>query len=105
GDLNNDGTIVAGIRAYDVRSDVKDNNKRLLDFGTRGGTLVVQYIQSVGAFNVGKFTPYPATASTKRVTVEEAPVQILAPGDSVFHYPNEIKPSDFNVWVRERGVD
>jgi LmbE family N-acetylglucosaminyl deacetylase len=104
GDLGKFDTIVVGIRAYDVRSDVKDNNKRLLDFVSRGGTLVVQYNQSVGAFNAGKFTPYPATATAKRVTVEEAPVQILAPGDSVFHYPNEIKPSDFDGWVQERGV-
>jgi hypothetical protein len=38
------------------------------------------------------------------VTVEEAPVEILAPNDSVFHYPNEIKASDFDGWVQERGV-
>src|SRR5262249_9578247 len=104
GDLSKFDTIVTGIRAYDVRSDVKDNNKRLLDFVSRGGTLVVQYNQSVGAFNVGKFTPYPATATAKRVTVEEAPVEILAPADSVFHYPNEIKTSDFDGWVQERGT-
>jgi LmbE family N-acetylglucosaminyl deacetylase len=104
GDLSRFDTIVVGIRAYDVRGDVKDNNKRLLDFVSQGGTLVVQYNQSVGAFNAGGFTPYPATASAKRVTVEEAPVEILAPGDSIFHYPNEIKSSDFDGWVQERGV-
>jgi hypothetical protein len=104
GDLSRFDTIVVGIRAYDVRGDVKDNNKRLLDFVSQGGTLVVQYNQSVGAFNAGGFTPYPVTASAKRVTVEEAPVEIMAPDDSVFHYPNEIKPSDFNGWVQERGV-
>jgi LmbE family N-acetylglucosaminyl deacetylase len=104
GDLSKYDTIVVGIRAYDVRGDVKDNNKRLLDFVSRGGTLVVQYNQGVGAFNAGKLTPYPATATAKRVTVEEAPVEILAPDDSVFHYPNEIKTSDFDGWVQERGV-
>ncbi|HKV42023.1 MAG TPA: NEW3 domain-containing protein, partial [Blastocatellia bacterium] len=104
GDLTRYGTIVLGIRAYDVRSDVKDNNQRLLDYVSRGGTLVVQYNQSVQAFNAGTFTPYPMTASTKRVTVEQAPVQILVPDDSIFHFPNEIGSSDFEGWVQERGV-
>jgi LmbE family N-acetylglucosaminyl deacetylase len=104
GDLSRFDTIIVGIRAYDVRGDVKDNNKRLLDFVSQGGTLVVQYNQSTGTFNAGGFTPYPATASAKRVTVEEAPVEILAPNDSIFHFPNEIKPSDFDGWVQERGV-
>ena len=26
------------------------------------------------------------------------------PDDSLFHYPNEIKASDFDGWVQERGV-
>lgn len=104
GNLSRFGTIVLGIRAYDVRSDVRDNNKRLLDFVERGGTLVVQYNQSVGAFNSGKYTPFPATASNERVTVEEAPVEILAPDDSVFSYPNRISVRDFEGWVQERGV-
>ncbi|MGH9765453.1 MAG: NEW3 domain-containing protein, partial [Blastocatellia bacterium] len=104
GDLSKYGTIVLGIRAYDVRADVRDNNKRLLDFVSRGGTLVVQYNQSVGTFNSGDYTPYPATATTKRVTVEEAPVKVLAPNDSVFNYPNKIGDKDFDGWVQERGT-
>lgn len=104
GNLNRFDTIVLGIRAYDVRSDVRDNNKRLLDFVERGGTLVVQYNQSVGTFNSSKFTPFPATASNERVTVEEAPVEILAPEDPVFNFPNKITARDFDGWVQERGV-
>ena len=75
-----------GIRAYDTQKDVATNNKKLLDFVSAGGTLVVQYNASVGDFNAGKFTPYPAELSRARVSVEEAPVEILAPEDSVFHY-------------------
>lgn len=104
GNLSRFDTIVLGIRAYDVRSDVRDNNKRLLEFVERGGTLLVQYNQSVSAFNSGKYTPFPATAGNERVTVEEAPVDILAPQDSVFNYPNRITARDFEGWVQERGV-
>ncbi|HYL98130.1 MAG TPA: PIG-L family deacetylase, partial [Blastocatellia bacterium] len=104
GDLSKYDTIILGIRAYDVRADVRDDNKRLLDFVSHGGTLIVQYNQSVGTFNAGGYTPYPATATTKRVTVEQAPVKILAPSDSVFNYPNRIGDKDFDGWVQERGT-
>ena len=104
GDLSQYETLVTGIRAYDVRADVRQNNSRLLDFVKAGGTLVVQYNQDVRAFNAGQYTPYPATATTQRVSVEEAPVQLLAPQDGVFHFPNEITPHDFDGWIQERGV-
>jgi hypothetical protein len=103
-DLSRYGTIVLGIRAYDTQKDVVTNNKKLLDFVSEGGTLVVQYNASVGDFNSGKFTPYPADLSRARVTVEETPVDILAPEDSVFHYPNTITARDFDGWVQERGL-
>ncbi|MGA2745143.1 MAG: PIG-L family deacetylase [Candidatus Sulfotelmatobacter sp.] len=103
-DLSKYGTIVLGIRAYDTQKDVVTNNKKLLDFVSAGGTLVVQYNAAVGDFNSGKFTPYPADLSRARVTVEETPVTILAPEDSVFHYPNAITARDFDGWVQERGL-
>jgi len=103
-DLSRYGTIVLGIRAYDTQKDVVTNNKKLLEFVSAGGTLVVQYNASVGDFNSGKFTPYSAELSRERVTVEEAPVEILAPEDSVFHYPNTITARDFDGWVQERGL-
>jgi len=97
-------TIVLGIRAYDTQKDLAANNKKLLDFVYNGGTLVVQYETGVADFNKGKFTPYPAELSRARVSVEEAPVEILAPDDGVFHYPNQITPHDFDAWVQERGL-
>ncbi len=103
-DLSRYGTIVLGIRAYDTQKDVATNNKKLLDFVQAGGTLVVQYNTGVGDFNAGKFTPYPADLSRARVSVEEAPVEILAPEDPVFHYPNTITARDFDGWVQERGL-
>ncbi|MGD0567458.1 MAG: PIG-L family deacetylase [Candidatus Sulfotelmatobacter sp.] len=97
-------TIVLGIRAYDTQKDVAANNQKLLDFVSAGGTLVVQYNTGVGDFNSGHFTPYPAELSRARVSVEEAPVEILAPEDGVFHYPNTITARDFDGWVQERGL-
>jgi len=103
-DLSHYGTIVIGIRAYDTQKDVASQNKRLLDYVSNGGTLIVQYNTGVGDFNSGHFTPYPATLSRGRVSVEEAPVDILAPEDKVFHYPNQITQKDFDGWVQERGL-
>jgi hypothetical protein len=97
-------TIVLGIRAYDTQKDVIANNQRLLDFVQAGGRLVVQYNAGAGDFNAGKFTPYPATLSRARVSVEEAPVTILEPSNPIFHSPNEITQKDFEGWVQERGL-
>jgi LmbE family N-acetylglucosaminyl deacetylase len=103
-DLNRFGTVVLGIRAYDTQKDVVANNQKLLDFASAGGTLMVQYNTGVGDFNSGHFTPYSAELSRARVSVEEAPVEILAPKDEVFHYPNTITERDFDGWVQERGL-
>jgi LmbE family N-acetylglucosaminyl deacetylase len=103
-DLSKYGTIVLGIRAYDTQKDVAANNKKLLDFVSAGGSLVVQYNTGVDDFNGGHFTPYSAKLSRARVSVEEAPVEILAPQDQVFHYPNTITARDFDGWVQERGL-
>jgi hypothetical protein len=102
--LSRYGTIVLGIRAYDTQKDVAANNRRLLDFVSAGGTLIVQYNTNPGDFNNGHFTPYPARLSRARVSVEEAPVEILAPQERVFHFPNEITQHDFDGWVQERGL-
>ncbi|MGA7848423.1 MAG: PIG-L family deacetylase [Terriglobales bacterium] len=108
-DLSKYQTIVLGIRAYDTQKGVIANNKRLLDFVENGGRLVVQYntLGSFGVpidFNSGKYTPYPATLSRVRVSVEEAPVSILDPANPIFHSPNEITQKDFEGWVQERGL-
>jgi hypothetical protein len=103
-DLSGFGTIVLGIRAYDTQKDVAANNKQLLDYVANGGTLVAQYNAAVGDFNNGHFTPYPAQLTRDRVSVEEAPVEILAPDDSLMRYPNQITQRDFDGWVQERGL-
>jgi hypothetical protein len=104
GDLSRYGTIIVGIRAYDTRTDVREHNRRLVDYVSRGGTLIVQYNQSTGLFNDGHYTPYPATEANVRVSVEEQPVEILAPEEQVFNWPNKIGQKDFDGWVQERGL-
>lgn len=103
-DLSRYDTILLGIRAYDTQKDVVASNKKLLDFVSSGGTLLVQYETDVANFNGGSFTPYPATLGRGRVSVEEAPVEILAPENRIFHFPNEISAHDFDGWVQERGL-
>lgn len=103
-DLSKYATIVLGIRAYDTQKDLIANNNKLINYVSNDGTLVVQYNAGVADFNKGNLTPYPAQLSRERVTVEEAPVEILHPEDQVFHFPNQITPSDFDGWVQERGL-
>jgi len=98
------GTIVLGIRAYDTQKDLAANNQKLLDWVSGGGTLLVQYNTGVADFNKAKLTPYPAQLSRDRVTVEDSPVEILAPQDRVLTSPNQITEKDFDGWVQERGL-
>ena len=103
-DLSRYGTIVLGIRAYDTQPEVVASNGKLMKYVFDGGTLIVQYNASVGDFNKDNLTPFPAELSRERVTVEEAPVDILEPQDTIFHFPNEISARDFDGWVQERGL-
>lgn len=98
------GTIVLGIRANDTQKEVAENHGKLLDYVSSGGTLIVQYNTGVSDFNSDGLTPYPAELSRARVSVEEAAVEILAPQNSVFQYPNKITARDFDGWVQERGL-
>ena len=104
GDLSKYNAIVLGIRAYDVNDDVKKNNARLLSFVEKGGTLVVQYNTGTGEFSSGHYAPYPLELGRDRVSVEQAPVEILDPKDFVFNEPNDITQHDFDGWVQERGL-
>jgi LmbE family N-acetylglucosaminyl deacetylase len=103
-DLSQFHTVVVGIRGYDVSTDIRADNPKLLNYVSRGGTLIVQYNQSFSTFNAGHYTPYPATVANKRVTVEEAPVEILDTQSPVLNDPNKIGPRDFDNWVQERGL-
>jgi LmbE family N-acetylglucosaminyl deacetylase len=106
GDLSRFHAIVTGIRAYNVNEDLRANNKRLLDYVQRGGTLIVQYVRPMGRGGAQfLFGPYPMSVSdSDRITVEESPVRILDTVNPVFNHPNKITEADFQGWVQERGL-
>jgi LmbE family N-acetylglucosaminyl deacetylase len=102
GDLSQYDVIVTGVRAYLNRQDLRAYNQRLLDYVAEGGTLLVQYNKL--EFNEAQWGPYPKKVSNNRVTVEEAPIQILVPDHPVFTEPNRITAADWGGWVQERGL-
>jgi len=104
GDLARFDAIVAGVRAYNVRADLKANRARLMNYVENGGTYVVQYQNADPALNMG---PYPFTVpggNSYRVTVEDAPVTFPHPDSPLLRNPNRIGPKDFEGWVQERAV-
>lgn len=106
GDLSRFTTIVTGVRAYQVRRDLRAANRRLLRYVEEGGHLVVQYNRL--DFNQGAaespFAPYPGFVVTgDRVTDETAPVRIRA-ADRVLAAPNVLSSADWDGWVQERGL-
>lgn len=104
GDLDRFDVIIAGSRAYEVRTDLMAHNRRLLDWVARGGTFIVQY----NKYEIveGHFTPFPLTMARPhgRVTDENAPVRILDPAHPVVTTPNRITEQDWAGWVQERGL-
>jgi LmbE family N-acetylglucosaminyl deacetylase len=108
-DLSKFPAIVLGVRAYAVRDDLRAYNKRLMDYVSNGGTLVVQYNRANEIGNA-QIAPYPVTLenvnqnNSERVTHEDAPVKILDPSSSILNVPNKITEKDFDSWVDERGT-
>ena len=103
GDLSRFDTILVGIRAYAVRSDLVAYNSRLIDYVHKGGNLIVQY--QTPEFDAAPFGPYPYTMGRRpeEVSEENAQVTILMPDHPIFHHPNRITAADFDGWVEERG--
>ncbi len=105
GDLHQYDAIVVGVRAYNTLDRMPVYQPRLLDYVKDGGTLIVQYNTNRGLeIPEAELGPYPLELSRDRVTVEEAPVKLLAPDHPVLNYPNKITPADFDGWVQERGL-
>jgi hypothetical protein len=109
-DLSRFDAIVTGVRAWNVRQDLRVNRQRLLDYMKTGGTLVVQYNVLEGGFGGGDprsleiIGPYPIKISRDRVTVETAPVAFPNPSNPLLERPNKITENDFADWVQERGL-
>jgi len=103
-DLSAYSTVLIGPRAYEAYPELLAANPKLFDFARKGGVLMVQYGQyemtQPGAM------PFPITINRPhdRVTLEDAPVTIDAPGARELTFPNRITAADFDGWVQERGL-
>lgn len=97
-------TVIIGPNAYLVRSELRKNAKRFLDYVHQGGTLIVQY-QGYGFQDQG-FTPYSFRFNQPhdRVTYEDAPVTVLVPDHPILDFPNTLTSEDWNGWVIDRGL-
>ena len=109
-DLSRYDAIVTGIRAYNVREDLRANQHRLMSYVEAGGTLLVQYNVAGGQFPgsrpepLGNLGPYPFTPGRSRVSVEDAPMRFLKPELPILQLPNKITAADLEGWVQERGL-
>jgi LmbE family N-acetylglucosaminyl deacetylase len=106
GDLSRFDAIVTGVRAYNVRADLRAKLDRLLRYVQGGGTLVVQYNVADGRSpeTVARIGPYPLRLGRARVTAPDAPVGLLDPEHPLLMSPNKISAQDFEGWVQERGL-
>ena len=102
GDLTRYSTILIDIRAYLVREDLKRSNARLLDYVRSGGNLVVMYQRDQEW--KPEYAPYPFRITRSRVSVEEAPVEVLVPGHPLMQEPNRITAADWEGWKQERAL-
>lgn len=102
GNLSQFNAVILGVRAYAVREDLKTFNGRLLEYVKNGGVLIVQYNTQEYDHNYGPY-PYKMGSNPEEVTDEQSKMEILAPSNPVFTWPNKITSKDFESWVEERG--
>jgi LmbE family N-acetylglucosaminyl deacetylase len=102
GDLRKYDVILLGVRTYAVRDDLRTYNNRLLEYVRNGGVVIVQYNTPEYDHNYGPY-PYVMGNNPEEVTDEASKVDILAPANPVFNWPNKITGKDFRGWAEERG--
>jgi LmbE family N-acetylglucosaminyl deacetylase len=102
GNLSKYDAIILGVRTYAAREDLKTYNDRILEYVKNGGVVIVQYNTPEYDHNYGPY-PYKMGSNPEEVTDENSKVDILAPDNPVFTWPNKITSKDFENWVEERG--
>jgi len=100
--------VVIGIRAYNTHTWLMARKPELLAYMQAGGNVIVQYntanFLSGGASAMDSVGIYPMKVGRDRVTVENAPVEVLAPQHPALNFPNKIAQADFDGWAQERGL-
>jgi LmbE family N-acetylglucosaminyl deacetylase len=102
-DLSKYDAIVTGVRVYNTKKEIANEQPKLLEYVKNGGTLVVQYNKNFDLVT-DKIGPYFFHISNQRVTDETSKIIFLAPADPLLNYPNKITENDFNDWIQERGI-
>jgi LmbE family N-acetylglucosaminyl deacetylase len=102
GNLSKFDAIILGVRTYAVREDLRIYNGRILDYVKNGGVVIVQYNTPEYDHNYGPY-PYKMGSNPEEVTDEHSKIEILAPANAIFNWPNKITSKDFENWVEERG--
>lgn len=95
--------VVVGVRAFNVRPELKTKAQALWDYAAAGGTVVEQYNRP-GAAPMAPAELGALEPTNSRVTDETAEMKMLVPGHPAFNFPNKITASDFEGWVQERGI-
>lgn len=95
--------IVVGIRAYNVNNEIAAIHPLLMQYVSKGGTVIVQYNTDKN-LKTELLGPYPFTLSRNRITKEDAPTQYLQPQHRLLRYPNTITVTDWDNWIQERGL-
>ncbi|OGU57013.1 MAG: hypothetical protein A2V66_05455 [Ignavibacteria bacterium RBG_13_36_8] len=104
GDLSIYDVIICGVRAFNSREGLTEQQDRLNKFVANGGTWIAQHNTRFGN-QTTQIGPYKFDATGRdRVAEEEAPINILLPDHPVFNYPNKITQEDFKDWIQERGL-
>ena len=102
GDLSKYDAILLGVRAYAARPELATANSRLLDYVKHGGVMMVQYNTPEYDHNFGPYA-YVMGNNPEEVTDEVSKINILAPANPLFNWPNKVTEKDFTGWVEERG--
>ncbi len=97
-------TVVIGVRAFNVRTDLVARLPALFAFVEAGGNVIEQYNRPGSDAKTDQLAPYRLRLSGDRVTDETAPVTFLALDHPVLNTPNKITPADFDGWIQERGI-
>lgn len=95
--------VILGVRALNIVQWLSYKNEELFKYVEQGGTLINQY-NTNRRLVTDKIAPFDLTLSRDRVTVEEAPVRILAKDHPAILGPNKITGADFENWAQERGL-
>ena len=94
GDLSRFDAIVTGVRAWNVRPDLRANYQRLFDYVDKGGTLIVQYNRAEGIPGGAGGRGQAAAVQGKQAQAKETPAQVKEVKAAPPAQPNPATPSE-----------